>query len=237
MSRLARFGSSWRMRTSTTLAPIGSVLRRQGNYAVSASMGCLKMLHRPLWTTRLPQLKLPPNLRNLLGLKRPQAPKVPLQAALRPSEYQKDLRQEDHLESPPSALNQLVSLPLPPVQLELELQPPSLKGRRRKAPSGTNRGEGAKVPPGGSVEVKNELTGQIWKFSDIGAMQEPDGSFVLRGHWPPGLYKISNRSRLGIRLTLSHESHFVQAGETWRFFAHQETGSGAELIERRGLMP
>jgi hypothetical protein len=85
------------------------------------------------------------------------------------------------------------------------------------------------------VEVKNELTGQAWRFKDIGSMYGPDGHFMLRGQWPPGLYRIENRTVNGLRLTLWNETHDIAPGETWRFFAHSELGRKAELIERRRM--
>jgi hypothetical protein len=89
--------------------------------------------------------------------------------------------------------------------------------------------------PNAVVEVRNELTGQAWRFKDIGSMYGPDGHFMLRGQWPPGLYRIENRTRSGLRLTLWNETHAIEPGETWRFFAHSELGRKVELIERRRM--
>ena len=85
------------------------------------------------------------------------------------------------------------------------------------------------------VEVKNELTGQIWNFKDVGSMTGPDGAFMLRGQWPPGVYRIENRIGVALRITLWNKSHDIQPGETWRFGAHGEIGRDAEMIEKRRL--
>lgn len=93
----------------------------------------------------------------------------------------------------------------------------------------------ASYDPMAVIEVRNEMTGQAWKFRDIGSMYGPDGTFALRGQWPPGLYRIENRTTNSLRLTLWNEVHNIAPGETWRFFAHSEMGRKAELIERRRL--
>jgi hypothetical protein len=133
--------------------------------------------------------------------------------------------------------------------LELELLPPTQRAARRQRliQKQLLRQVAGRVglvkqeedpPPvqplaGGFVELNNELTGQIWKFSDIVALQEQEGSFVLRGQWPPGLYRVENKSGVELKITLLGEMHCVKAGETWRFFAHAEVGKGATLVERR----
>ena len=75
------------------------------------------------------------------------------------------------------------------------------------------------------IEIKNELTGQVWRFDRV-------GDNLLRG-WPPGLYRIANRGAGQVKFTLWNEEHLVNAGETWRFSTHSEIGVGIELIERR----
>jgi len=85
------------------------------------------------------------------------------------------------------------------------------------------------------VEVRNELTGQVWNFKDVGSMLGPNGAFMLRGHWDPGIYRIENRTNASLRLTLWNESHDILPGETWRFAAHSEIGRQAEMIEKRRL--
>lgn len=124
-----------------------------------------------------------------------------------------------------------------------------LKPREVREPSGLSGLDGiATIAPGGTlvqtppvedplavVEVRNELTGQAWRFKDIGSMYGPDGSFMLRGQWPPGLYRIENRTINSLKLTLWNETHSIAPGETWRFFAHSELGRKAELIERRRM--
>jgi len=85
------------------------------------------------------------------------------------------------------------------------------------------------------LAVKNELTGQVWNFKDVGSMMGPDGAFMLRGHWDPGIYRIENRTGAVLRLTLWNVSHDIAPGETWRFGAHGEIGKQAEMIEKRRL--
>lgn len=85
------------------------------------------------------------------------------------------------------------------------------------------------------LEVRNELTGQSWRFKDINSMYDQNGIFSLRGNWPPGLYRIDNKTRNGLRLTLWNETLRIEPGETWRLYAHAELGRDAEVIERRRM--
>lgn len=85
------------------------------------------------------------------------------------------------------------------------------------------------------LEVRNELTGQSWRFKDITSMYDQSGIFSLRGNWPPGLYRIDNRTAADLRLTLWNETIRIAPGETWRLYAHAELGRDAEVIERRRL--
>lgn len=154
------------------------------------------------------------------------------------------------------------TMPMPTVQLELPLkQPIHLKNRTKLLateltrlkmrkplpkreedlvePREVSEPSGVSIPsvddPTAIIEVRNELTGQAWRFKDIGSMYGPDGTFALRGQWPPGLYRIENRTKAGLKLTLWNETHAIEPGETWRFFAHSELGRKAELIERRRM--
>lgn len=114
-------------------------------------------------------------------------------------------------------------------QLLKEPAKPELKPREVSGPNGIGD------DPMAVLEVRNELTGQAWRFKDIHSMYDQNGIFSLRGNWPPGLYRIDNRTRSGLRLTLWNETIRIEPGETWRLYAHAELGRDAEVIERRRL--